>query len=283
MRPAAIMSLAVLLAVTIVAILLIPTLGLRPAIHRNLSVPMNTTVEHPGGVKLVSDKNWDFTCVALLSAPKTMKVGDTAEVETDLLTTAAREKVEALMSAVQHAADAINKGSAATATDALAGLDPSAAAAIRRITQDTANRQAAIDTLPGSPVMTVHLTGPGFDISPDTPERQVVTADAPAIWRWTIKAVDAGQRILTISYNAEVTIGGAERIPRPLQIVSRNVLVNIASDGFLKEVAEGTSSAKSIAENVSWFWTTLIFPALVFLYGLRKWFGERHKQTESVC
>jgi hypothetical protein len=282
MRPVAIMSLAVLLAVTIVAILLILTLGFRAPIHSNRSGPTNTTVEHPGGVKLVSEKSWDFTCVALLSAPKTMKVGDTADVETDLFTTAAREKVEALMSAVQHAADAINNGSAATATDALAGLDPSAAAAIRRITQDTANRQAAADTLPGSPVMTVHLTGPGFDISPDTPERQVVTADAPATWRWTVKAVDAGQRILTVSYNAEVTIG-AERIPRALQIVSRNVLVNIASDGFLKEVAEGTSSAKSIAENVSWFWTTLIFPALVFLYGLRKWFSERHTQTLPVC
>src|SRR5262249_4744283 len=45
---------------------------------------------------------------------------------------------------------------------------------------------------------------------------------------------------------------------------------------LLKQLAEGTSSAKSIAENISWFWTTLIFPAAMFLYGLRKWFRERH-------
>jgi len=68
---------------------------------------MQTTVEHPGGVDLLrSDKGWDFTCVTLFTAPKTMTVGDTADVETDLLTTADRAKVDALMTAVQHAADA---------------------------------------------------------------------------------------------------------------------------------------------------------------------------------
>src|SRR6202011_487889 len=32
---------------------------------------------------------------------------------------------------------------------------------------------------------------------------------------------------------------------------------------------------KSIAENTYWFWTTLILPALMFLYGLREWTRSR--------
>jgi hypothetical protein len=277
MRPITIMAAAIVTAVVLLASISWSQIGSRPSL-----APMQTIVEHPGGVNLASDQSWDFTCIALLSAPKTMKAGNTADVETDLLTTADRAKVDALMSAVEQAADAINKGPATTATNVLAGLDPEAADAIRRLMQDTGNRQAATDTLPGSPVMTVHLAGPGFKITPDTPERQVVTSGAPAIWRWTVKATEAGERILTVSYNAEVTVAG-ERIPRALRTVSRNVHVDVVQAGYLKQIAEGASSVKSIAENVSWLWTTMIFPALMFLYGLRKWFKERNIRAQPVC
>jgi hypothetical protein len=252
-------------------------------IGQSRSVPgMRTTVEHPGGVNLASQKDWDFSCVTLLSAPKTMEVGNTADVETDLLTTTDRGKVDALMSVVQHAADALNKGvpfaSTATSALALAELNPEAADAIRRMTHETGDRQAATDTLPGSPIMTAHLTGPGFDITPDTPERQAVTTKTPAIWRWTIKAVDPGERTLTVSYSAEVLIAD-QRVPQSLRTISRTVNVSVAPAGLLKQAAEKTSFVKSIAESASWFWTTLILPALMFLYGLRKWFRERHAAT----
>jgi hypothetical protein len=120
-----------------------------------------------------------------------------------------------------------------------------------------------------------HLTGPGFEITPDTPERQAVTANTPAIWRWTIKRVDAGERTLTVSYSAEVLVAD-QRVPQSLRTISRTVNVSVAPAGLLKQAAEKTSSVKSIAESVSWFWTTLILPALMFLYGLRRWFRERH-------
>ena len=52
-------------------------------------------------------------------------------------------------------------------------------------------------------------------------------------------------------------------------------MVNVvpAPTALLKQVAEQLSS---IVDNASWFWTTLILPALMFVYGLRKWFKERH-------
>lgn len=225
---------------------------------------MQTTLERPGGVDLGSNKGWEFTCAALFSAPKAMEVNDTADVETDLITTADHAKADALIDAAQKAADAINNGSATTATDALAGLDRQAADAFRRIIDEIGSRQAAADSLPGSPIMTAHLSGQGFKITPDTPERQAVTAKTPAIWRWTIKAVDPGERNLTVSYSAEVLVAD-QRVPQSLRTISRTILVSVTPAGLLKDTAETTSSVKSIAENISWFWTTLIFPVGIFL------------------
>src|SRR5262249_4744282 len=104
--------------------------------------------------------------------------------------------------------------------------------------QETGSRQAATDTLPGSPIMIAHLTGPGFEITPATPERQAVTAKAPALWRWTIKAVDACERILTVSYSAEVTIASA-RVPQALRTITRNITVNVAPAGFSSNLPKG--------------------------------------------
>jgi hypothetical protein len=67
-----------------------------------------------------------------------------------------------------------------------------------------------------------------------------------------------------------------QSVPLSLRTISRTVSVSVAPTEFFKEVADQSNYAKTIAENVSWIWTTLILPALMFLYGLRKWFRERH-------
>jgi hypothetical protein len=76
-----------------------------------------------------------------------------------------------------------------------------------------------------------------------------------------------------VSYSAEVEVAG-QRVPEALRTLSRDVVVNVSATGFLKRAEETTKSIKSIAENTSWLWTTLILPALMFVYGLRKWFRE---------
>jgi hypothetical protein len=274
MRPWFIMTSAAFLALMIVAASIRAPETWRPAIPVR-GAAMQTTVEQPGGVRGGKQAGWSFNCVALFSAPKTMRVGDTAPVETDLLTTADHGKVDAVESAVRNAADAINNGHVSTASDALQGLDPQAADAIQKMTQVTRDRQAATDTLPGSPIITAHLSGPGFKITAGTPERQAVTSQTPAIWQWTVTAIDPGERDLTVAYSAEVLVAD-QRVPHSLTTpLSRIVAVSVTPTGVLKEVAEKTSSAKSIAENLSWFWTTMIFPTGVFVYGLRKWFRER--------
>jgi len=242
--------------------------------------PMRTTVEEPGGIKRNStsavQSEWALGCVAILTAPKSMQVGDTANVETTLLVAAGQAEIANLLRDAKDTADAINAGASAKATDPATGLDNNSHGALQRMVEGNKNRQAAVDTLPGSPIMIVHLSGANFKITPDTPERQAVTAKTPAIWGWTIKAVDPGATTLTVSYSAEVELAG-QRVPQTLRELKRDVIIDVAPPAsLLKQIADQSSSAKTIAENASWFWTTLIFPALMFLYGLRKWFSERH-------
>jgi hypothetical protein len=240
---------------------------------------IRTTVEEQGGVKLnpnaAESREWGLGCVAILTAPKSMRVGEFASVETTLLVAAGQDEIAGLLQAAKDTQTAINAGSPASDTDPHTGLDPPSADALRRMVDGNSNRQAAVDTLPGSPIITAHLAGPGFDLTPVTPERQGMTGKQPGHWQWTIKALDPGPRTLTVSYSAEVEVAG-QRVPQALRTLSRDVVVNVAATGFLKAVDETTKSLKSIAESASWFWTTLILPALMFLYGLRKWFRERH-------
>jgi hypothetical protein len=66
-----------------------------------------------------------------------------------------------------------------------------------------------------------------------------------------------------------------------LRTISRDVMVSVGTESLLDRIDKQTKAAKSIAENTSWFWTTLVFPALMFVYGLRKWTRERHARPES--
>ena len=295
MRPWIIMASAVAIAALMVVILAFPIPLPRQSEHAvqpaseapvpNALAKSEATVEEQGGVKLNPDakadqQRWGFACVALLTAPKSMEVGAAAGVETTLITAPGRADMANLLAAARNAADAINAGTTIPAADPGTGIDRAADSVIRRMVEENHNRQAAVDTLPGSPIMTVHLAGPGFEITPITPERQAISNREPAIWAWTIKAIDAGSRILTVSYNAEVLVDG-QRLPQALRTISRDVMVSVGTESLLDRIDKQTKAAKSIAENTSWFWTTLVFPALMFVYGLRKWTRERHARPES--
>jgi hypothetical protein len=244
--------------------------------------PIRTTVEEQGSIKLKStsavQSEWTLGCVAILTAPKTMQVNDIASVETTLLVAAGQEEIASLLQAAKDTQTAINGGSPAASADPKTGLDAPSQDALQHMIDGNKNRQAAIDTLRGAPIMTVHLAGPGFDITVVTPERQGIKGTQPGQWQWKIKAVDPGPRTLTVSYSAEVEISG-QRVPQALRTLSRDVTVNVTSTGFLTKVGEFIKPVKSIVDSISGFWTTLILPALMFLYGLRKWFRERRAKA----
>jgi hypothetical protein len=259
--------------------------------YESATVRKQTTVDEQGGIKVhqagpdlgaksggggnPSPSPWsDLGCIAVLTAPKSMQVDDIANVETTLLVAAGGEAIKTLLQAAKDTQAAIDTGTRSTAVETETGLDPASKDALQRMINGNADRQAAVDTLPGSPIMTVHLVGPGFEIGPVTPERQAMTGKQPGHWQWFIKAQNPGPRTLTVSYSAEVEVEG-QRVPQALRTLSREVTVNVGVPGLLKQAEETGKVAKSIAETASWFWTTLIFPALMFLYGLRKWLKER--------
>jgi hypothetical protein len=65
------------------------------------------------------------------------------------------------------------------------------------------------DSLRISPLMTVTLTGVGFEIVPATPAEQFLLPDEPTEWSWTVKGTEPGRNILNLS--ARVKLLGQER------------------------------------------------------------------------
>ena len=134
-------------------------------------IPIHTTIEVPGGIKLNSaatDSN--LGCVVILTVPVSMRVDDLTKVETTLLLAAGPGEIASLHQAVKSIETAIDTASPASPIDPSTGLDKSSSDALRRMVDSNQNRQANIDTLPGSPIsMTIQLTGPSFEIKPVTP------------------------------------------------------------------------------------------------------------------
>jgi len=109
---------------------------------------------------------------------------------------------------------------------------------------------------------------------------QPVGLGATTTWSWAIEAVDPGSQILTVSYEAEVKVAG-QKIPKSFRTITRTITVSVAPRDFIKRLADDSSSAKTIAENVSWIWTTMIFPGGMFVYGLLKWLRGRNASPRS--
>jgi hypothetical protein len=168
MRPSAIMGSAAALALAIVAVItLFPERNPAPtksSIRSDAPVPMQTTVEEQSGVKqnpAAPDSGaWEFGCVAVLTAPRRMQVGNTADVETALLLAAGKAESARLLQAAQNAAATINAGNAVSPVNPLTGLDKASEETIQRMIGDNTNRQAAIDKFPGSPIIRSTWWGP---------------------------------------------------------------------------------------------------------------------------
>ena len=235
------------------------------------SPPSSTTIEYPGGIEVTGGAGgWDLTCVGVLTAPETMQVEAVSQVVTTILT-ASGTAVAPLLEAARQTADAINQGARLPKHDPATGLDPGSAGAIRQLIANNGVRQADVSSLPAAPVLTAHLTGPGFKITPQTPNPQPVGLGATSLgatttWSWATEAVDPGSQILTVSYEAEVKVAG-QKIPKSFRTITRTITVSVAPRDFIKRLADDSSSAKTIAENVSWIWTTMIFPGGMFVYG----------------
>jgi hypothetical protein len=59
------------------------------------------------------------------------------------------------------------------------------------------------------PYMIARLTGLGFAIEPNEPWRQQLRAGDATTWLWQVRAKEAGQRMLTLRFDAEYYEGGS--------------------------------------------------------------------------
>jgi type II secretory pathway component PulJ len=76
--------------------------------------------------------------------------------------------------------------------------------------------------------MQAHLTGEGFEITPTTPEIQLVSTREPTLWQWRVKASSLGDKKLDLSMNAQLTVNGKEAA-KSVRTFEREIHVRITS------------------------------------------------------
>jgi len=75
--------------------------------------------------------------------------------------------------------------------------------------------------------MIVTLIGPGFAISPITPEKQTVAEGSPTVWQWQIEAKQEGLRELEATLFALITIDAANPARQRINSYSQKVNVSV--------------------------------------------------------
>jgi prepilin-type N-terminal cleavage/methylation domain-containing protein len=76
--------------------------------------------------------------------------------------------------------------------------------------------------------MEAHLTGSGFEITPATPEIQLVSTRQPTLWQWQVKASDLGTHTLYLSLNAILKVNGKDAT-KSIRTFQREIVVDVTS------------------------------------------------------
>jgi len=126
--------------------------------------------------------------------------------------------------------------------------------------------------------MKVRLTGPKFDISPITDERQLVAKSGYREWLWDVTPLEPGKQDLTLSAFAEIVLPGQQ----PMTVDSRVFCSHIQV--MAKEVPVADKTEGFIEKNWQFIVGTLIMGS-----GLLKWIlgkikpksGKTRKQEEK--
>lgn len=96
--------------------------------------------------------------------------------------------------------------------------------------------------------MVAVLYGPGFKISPTTPEQQTVAEGFPTVWNWNVEPLQSGDQELTATLYAIVPDGDTLSRQR-LESYTRVISVNVKEQTWpewLKTVSEGMGAVSGI-------------------------------------
>lgn len=97
--------------------------------------------------------------------------------------------------------------------------------------------------------MQARLTGEGFRITAQTPERQLVSSGITE-WAWEITPVSPGRHTLTLALDALVPLDGSV-VPRTLRTFRKPIEVDVTT---------GQRIGSLIEAHGKWVWTTLLVP-----------------------
>ncbi len=118
MRPRFIMGSAVVIALLMAGAVTLYSIT-APA-----PIPIHTKIEEPGDIKLnPAAANSDLGCVAILTAPVSMRVDHLTKVETTLLVAAGPVEIASLHQAVKSTETSIDTASPSSPIDPSTGLD----------------------------------------------------------------------------------------------------------------------------------------------------------------
>lgn len=106
-------------------------------------------------------------------------------------------------------------------------------------------------TIQISRVIVASVSSNDFDITPITPERQVIVGDQNTTWKWSLKPKSVGpNKEVKITVSAVVTVDG-ERTERFLETYTGKVKVKITP---------GQQISRWLHDNWQWAWGSLLIP-----------------------
>jgi hypothetical protein len=121
-----------------------------------------------------------------------------------------------------------------------------------------------------APVMEARLTGDGFRITAQRPERQVVGRTIDPEWIWDVEGTEGGSQQLHLTLTALITVEG-ERTPRPVRTFDEEIEIRVT----LRQKVTGF-----IGDNWQWLWAVIVAPLLGLAAGLVR--ARRHRRQEKV-
>jgi hypothetical protein len=113
--------------------------------------------------------------------------------------------------------------------------------------------------------MQARLTGEGFRITAQTPERQLVSSGVTE-WAWEITPMAPGRHTLTLALDALVPLDGSV-VPRTLRTFRKPIEVDVTA---------GQRVSSFVEAHGKWVWTTLLVPA----FG---WAAKRRKDRKAAA
>jgi hypothetical protein len=126
--------------------------------------------------------------------------------------------------------------------------------------------------------MMATLDGPGFKITPITPQRQTIAAGFENVWDWTVEATDPGDQELQVALYALIPNGPGDVAIQRVDSYAQKLIVGVRPQTwpeYLDTLNHETGTVKTIAEAGAGI-ITLIWTGLGFI-GIRSLFRRRRE------